>query len=238
MDELHALRDGLARCRAAPLRDARKIGKGLAHQALELEKSGALKAPDAMTLAIEALGLGADVHTYPQRYRMARARLLAARRAALGLPEPEVALEKAVTLDVEAGMLLISDESLDVWSLLEASAPQVALAGAGAAGIALGGDGRVKIRLRLHASGPAEPLASEFRRLRQATPEMPLVCTSGAVVIQSGGAKRLRMPVPPGAYSLAAFGLGLGRAPQCLVILSPQFAGPPPAPAIMPELPL
>ena len=229
---IERLRAEMTRQETLPMAERRKLGRTLGHLAMELEKADALHAQADMDLAIAALAIGAGVHSYPQRYHMSRARLMQKRRDLLGLSEPVIASEKAMTLDVEAGGVAISDAGLD-HDIMFKWPPQTRftdwMAEHGFYFISFGGDGAVKIRLRLHHTGPVEPQAREFRRLREATPEGCIAVTSGFIRVTGGGAKSLTMAVPNGLHRIAAYGLGIGRKPECLALLSP-LSGPIPAP--------
>ncbi|MDQ2090436.1 hypothetical protein [Marimonas arenosa] len=227
--DVQTLRRNLEACHVASSRERRKLGRSLGHLAMTLEKADALSTPEDITLAIEALAIGADVHTYPQRYHMSRARLMNRRREVLGLSEPEISVEKSIRIDVEAGALIIADPSLSRDMLFEANRAHATMNEHGFFVVALGGDGAVRVRLRVHRSGPCEPQASEFRRLREATPEGVLKLGNNGVLVEGGGSKRLTLPIPPGDYRICAYGLGLGRAPECLILISP-LTGTPPTP--------
>lgn len=218
------LRAEMARQEDLPPAERRKLGRTLGHMAMELEKADALQTQDDMDLAIGALAIGAGVHSYPQRYHMSRARLMQKRRDILGLSEPVIAAEKAMTLDVEAGGVAISDMSLERDMIFKLP-PQTRFADWMAEHrfyfVSFGGDGAVKTRLRIHQIGPVEPQSHEFRRLREATPEGCVAVVSGQICVNGGGSKSLKMAAPNGLYRIAAYGLGIGRNPECLILLSP-----------------
>ena len=91
----------------------------------------------------------------------------------------------------------------------------------GAYFIGLGGDGAVKVRLRVNASEPCEPQTDELRKLREATALARLTSESGDMAVLGGGRKSLRFALQPGEWDVAAFGLGMGRQPECLIIVAP-----------------
>ena len=209
-------------------KERRRASRTLGGMAAALEKSGDLRSAADMELAIEALGLGAAVHTYPQRFQIARSRLMAARREELGLPEPVIAVETARTFDIEIGGLLVQDAARDLHSALASNPLHRYLNDSGDYFVAFGGDGTIKVRLRIHTSGPAEPQSTEFRKLREATPAATLLIDSGAVALRGGGKVSIDQPLDTGRWTVAAFGLGMGRKPECLLIVAPQDAAPPP----------
>ncbi|MBF9032919.1 hypothetical protein HKCCE2091_01600 [Rhodobacterales bacterium HKCCE2091] len=215
------LRAALDAAASLPPQARRKAARTIGHLAMTVERSGT-DDPDEIDLAIRALGLGAAVHSYPQKWLMARAWLMQRRRELLGLEEPVVVAERAATLDIEAGAVVLADASRDPAGLFAAPSPwHGAMNSDGFVGIALGSDGDVKVRVRVVSSPAPEPLAAEFRRLRDATPEAWLSVTTGAVAATGGGSKRLLLETANGDYRVAGFGLGSGRAAQLLVILAP-----------------
>lgn len=231
-----ALRAAMTAAEALPPKERRHKGRTLGHMAMVLENSGALTTIADMDLAIRALTIGASVHTYPQKYHLTRARLMLARRALLGQSEPVIALEKAATLDIEAGGLTLEDagEPPAGWHAGQNFTDWMAQTGCFF--VSFGGDGWVKVRLRVHASGPVEPQAREFRRLREATAETVLRLPSGRLRAHGGGAKAVTLAPGAGEWRVAAYGLGIGRAPECLVLMSP-LEGAAPHPLVdTPEL--
>ena len=216
-----ALRKAMADAAGLPLKERRQAARTLGHIASELGRADALKTPGDLDLAIEALALGASAHTYPQKFQTMRSKLMAARRAALGLADPEIAQEVAKTLDIEFGGLFVADARVDFADLLD-GALHKALNRTGSYFVGFGGDGAIKVRLRVHSAGPCEPQSAEFRKLREATPEARLSCPGGRVQAHGGGRKRLDVDIPAGEWHIAAFGLGMGRRPECLVLVSPS----------------
>ncbi len=205
----------------ADAKTRRKLARGLGHMAMQLEQAGALERVDDMDLALRALAMGAAAHSYPQRYLMSRARLMQRRRAALGLPEPSVAEEQAKALDVEAGALFLADADISTSQFIADEPTHVTMQRLGFFCVALGRDGIVKARLRVHEHGPCEPQTSEFRRLREATSVGRVTCKSGRVKVTGCGAKSIVLPARAIDYDIAAFGLGAGRSCECLLVLSP-----------------
>lgn len=232
-----ALAGLVAQARAADAKTRRKLGRTIGHKAMEIEASGVALSADEMNEVLAALGHGALVHTYPQRYHMSKARLMARRREMLGQADPLVAQEKAKRLDIEVGGLVLRDGSLPFGGIspdwrAEINARRIFA-------VAFGGDGEVMVRLRVLAAGPCEPMETEFRRLRAATAETVLDLPTGRLVADGAGAKTLALDVAPGLWRVAAYGLGLGRAnAQCLVLLAPLADDPPPPLTDTPELPL
>ena len=222
------LREAVARVDAMPMKERRKAARSLGGMALELEGADVLTTRDDIELAIKALAMGAAAHSYPQRYQLARARLAQQRRQSFGLPEPVVAFETVKTLDVEFGGLLIDDVSRDPAEALNASPIVAYLNRVGAYFISLGGDGAIKVRLRVHESGPTEPLSDELRRLREATAIGALKCESGQMNVFGGGQRTLLFDLPIGGWEIVSFGLGMGRRPECLLIVSPGNNAAPP----------
>ncbi len=214
---------------ALPIKERRKQARGWGHAAMLLEKADALETRQEMDTALRALAAGAGAHSYPQRYHMSRARLMQKRRALLQLPEPVIAQERARTIDIEAGGAFVCDSETDLAAWPAKTSMLQFMTEQGFYYIGFGGDGGVKIRLRIHDSGPVEPQSREFRRLREATPEGRVMLRSGAVRVHGGGASAIQLPVAPGDYRVAAYGLGIGRCPECLILLSP-LVGQPPAP--------
>lgn len=238
MTSIDALKAELRRAEALPVKERRKQARSLGFMALELEKAQALQSSEELEMAISALAAGAMAHSYPQRYHMGRARLMKRRRAVLNLPEPVIAQQKAKTIDVEAGGIWLEDPSLKIEYPMDDVFHQH-MNRLEFYFISFGGDGRVKLRLRIHQSGPCEPQSTEFRRLCEATQEAVLAVPSGKICAHGGGAKKLELVVPPGDYKIAAFGLGIGRSPECLVLISPLVGDDRPEPLVdTPELQL
>lgn len=221
---------------AADPKTRRKLARSLGHMAMQLERTGRLERTEDMDIALHALALGAAAHSYPQRYHMSRARLMQRRREILGLPEPIVAEEHAGKLDVEAGALLVADEEMRTENFIADEPTHLTMQRLGFFCLGLGADGVVKTRLRVHESGPCEPQSSEFRRLREATPIGRVTCPSGRVKVTGCGAKNIILPAPARDYDIAAYGLGLGRSPECLLLLSPATDPAPPVLTETPEL--
>ncbi|MGH1416020.1 MAG: hypothetical protein ACRBB0_21215 [Pelagimonas sp.] len=221
MPDFASFRSAVAQLKTLPIKERRKQAKALGYAAMELEKAGALQNAKEMTVAIEALAAGAMAHYASQRLHMSRARLMRRRREALGDPEPKILLEKARTLDVEAGGLWIQDASKDV-EYSDKEPLHSHMNRLGYLFLNLGGDGAVKVRLRIHESGACEPQSLEFRRLREATQDARLSCPTGKLRISGGGAKKLEVLIPAGNHRVAAYGLGIGRVPECLILVSPQ----------------
>lgn len=232
-DALAAL---VASARAADVKTRRKLGRSIGNMAMELEKSGAELTLAEMNEVIAALGQGALVHTYPQRYHMSKARLMARRRKALGLADPVVAQETAKTLDIEVGGLVLHDAATPFTEISPDWRAEIAAGRIFA--VAFGGDGAVKVRLRVLEAGPCEPMEAEFQRLRAATAEAVLDLPTGALVATGGGAKTIAAQLAPGPWRVTAYGLGLGRNPQCVVFLAPFTGEAPPPTTDVPELPL
>ncbi len=218
----------MAQADALPLPQRRKAARTFGFEALQLEKAGALTDVAALDVALEALTRCAMVHGWPQTYHMARARLMLKRRDMLGLPEPLIAAEKAMTLDVEIGGVLVADSEAGAFDMNADGPFHKVMERQGFYFVGFGGDGIVKVRLRVHKSGPVEPQSKEFRRLREATQVGVLEAPSGTVTVHGGGQKILRLPVPPGTYACCAYGLGIGRKPECLMLLSPLTDRPAP----------
>lgn len=218
---LEELRKGLAETLQMPLRERRKAGRSIGHIAWLLSQKDALKEIPDIELAIRALALGASVHTYPQRYQIARAKLMAKRRDLLGLPEPEIAFETSKTIDVEMGGILVADREMNVTELLETNPMHKALNATRTFFVGLGGDGMVKLRLRIHKSGPCEPQQAEFRKLRKATSVAGFYANDGRFIVHGGGKRRIEATSHLADMAVCAFGLGLGRKPECLIIVAP-----------------
>ncbi|MCC1491417.1 hypothetical protein [Cognatishimia sp. F0-27] len=67
----------------------------------------------------------------------------------------------------------------------------------------------------------------------------PAACLStGQLVAEGGGAQKNAMDAPAGAYQIAAYGLGLGRYPECLILIAPLDGAYPPELTDTPELKL
>lgn len=193
-----------------------------------MEKAGALLDVESLTVALEALTRCTMVHGNPQKYHMARARLMMRRREMLGLPEPVIAVQKAMTLDVEMGGVMAADCDAEAYDFRDDGPLHKTLSARGLYHVRFGGDGAVKLRARVHESDPTEPQSHEFRRLREATQVGVLRVPSGRVVFDGGGRKRLRLDIAPGDYTICAYGLGIGRKPECLMLLSPLTLMPDP----------
>ena len=216
------LREAVAQVELMPLKDRRKAARSLGGMALGLEGAGALTARDEIELGIKALALCAGSHSFPQKFQLARARLAQQRRQSFGLPEPVIAFEQARTLDVEIGGILVDDSARDPVDVLRASVLHDFLNKVGAYFVSFGGDGAVKVRLRVHSSGPAEPQLSEMRKLREAAVPGRLQSESGEAVVFGGSRKTLTFALEQGTWDIAAFGLGMGRRPECLLIVAPE----------------
>jgi hypothetical protein len=157
---------------------------------------------------------------------MSRARLMQRRRDLPGLPEPVVADEQSKTLDVEAGALFVADADMPTMQFIADEPTHVTMQRMGFFCVALGHDGQVKTRLRVHESGPCEPQALEFRRVREATLVGRVACVSGRLKVTGCGTRSIVLAAPQGDCGIAAFGLGGGRNRECLLVASPMVGGP------------
>lgn len=216
---IEALRAALSDARKLPARERRKEGRTLGHMAMVLEQAGALSDPSDMDCAIKALSLGASSHSYPQRYLMARTRLMKKRRECLNLPDPTLLLDKARSLDVEMGSVVLIDAQRAISDLAFSAAWHKDMNAEGFFAVGLGGDGTCKVRVRLLAPGPFEPMATDFNKMREATEVGHIRCPSGTLKVTGAGRKELTLPDIPPLLQVMAFGRGLGRNAEVLVLL-------------------
>lgn len=178
--------------RRADVRGKRKPARIAAHLATQVVKSGDPLSLEELDLLIEALGIGAKHHGWPDSWRACQAKLRLRKREMANIPEPVTLFEKVKTLDVEMGSVMVIDpqRSLeDDYFGVRSEAYRLARENGEFFDVALGGDGPLKVRLRYVDCAEPELTSDELRRVIGATDRAFLRTDSKRLRAWGGGEK-------------------------------------------------
>lgn len=154
-------------------------------------------------------------------------------RELLGMPSPEIAREKAITLDVEAANVIVFDpqRGLDGWSLTTLNDGLHAIGN-------LGFDGRVEVRMRVLRAGQPEPQDRELCRVRVATPPMRVLAPSGQLAVTGCGRHTLVLDAPSEDNVVVMYGMATSRPEDVLIVVAERGTFDVPPFTDVPDLPL
>ncbi len=207
--------------RKADARGKRKPARAAAYLATQVDKAGHELSPEEFDVLIEALAIGARHHGWPESWRACQSKLRWRKRVAANIPEPVTLFEKAGTLDVEMGAVMV----IDAQRALTEDHPALGTREYKSArengdffDVALGMDGLLKVRLRYVECMEPELPASEMKRLLGATDRAFLRAESKRLRAWGGGQNAVEIDVGSDALLASFYLLRPARSPELVCV--------------------
>ena len=207
--------------RRSDARGKRKPARAAAYLAAQAEKAGHKLTQDEIDLLIEALAIGARHHGWPASWRACQSKLRLRKRAAANIPEPVTLFEKAGTLDVEMGSVMVIDAQRPLegdYFAPVSKAYKLARENGDFFDVALGMDCLLKVRLRYVDCVEPELSTGEVRRLIAATDRAFLRTENKRLRAWGGGQKFVEIDAGSNALLASFYLLRPAKAPELVCV--------------------